>query len=125
MDSESPSYSYVPAGRFTGGHTMTLWTWARRRRFPRLPAPEARLFDTAPGVRVLAQCHWQPERRAHPALLTLHGLEGSSDAHYMLVSSGSGQVVKRSNWNSSASVPLNGNSKSTNAPKVNASCARG
>ncbi len=83
MDSESPSYSYVPAGRFTGGHTMTLWTWARRRNFPRLPAPEARLFDTAPGVRVLAQCHWQPERRAHPALLTLHGLEGSSEAHYM------------------------------------------
>jgi uncharacterized protein len=62
---------------------MTLWTWARRRNFPRLPAPEARLFDTAPGVRVLAQCHWQPERRAHPALLTLHGLEGSSEAHYM------------------------------------------
>ncbi len=83
MDSESPSYSYVPAGRFTGGHTMTLWTWARRRNFPRLPAPEARLFDTAPGVRVLAQCHWQPERRGHPALLTLHGLEGSSEAHYM------------------------------------------
>lgn len=84
MDSESPPFTYVPAGRFTGGHTMTLWTWARRRRFPRLPAPEARLFDTAPNVRVLAHCHWQPHRRSHPALLALHGLEGSSEAHYIL-----------------------------------------
>jgi uncharacterized protein len=84
MASESPQYTYVPAGRFTGGHTMTLWTWARRRRFPRLPAPEARLFETAPGVRVLARCHWQPERRAHPVLIALHGLEGSSEAHYIL-----------------------------------------
>ena len=84
MDSESPPFTYVPAGRFTGGHTMTLWTWARRRRFPRLPAPEARLFDTAPNVRVLAHCHWQPDRRSHPALLALHGLEGSSEAHYIL-----------------------------------------
>ena len=63
---------------------MTLWTWARRRRFPRLPAPESRLFDTAPGVRVLAHCHWQADRRAHPALIALHGLEGSSEAHYIL-----------------------------------------
>src|SRR5215217_9360039 len=84
MGSDSPPYTYVPAGRFTGGHTMTLWTWARRRRFTRLPAPEARLFETAPGVRVLAHCHWQADRRAHPALIALHGLEGSSEAHYIL-----------------------------------------
>jgi uncharacterized protein len=84
MDSESQPYTYVPSGRFTGGHTMTLWTWARRRRFQRLSAPEARVFETAPGVRVLAHCHWQADRRAHPALIALHGLEGSSEAHYIL-----------------------------------------
>src|SRR5215216_4762444 len=84
MGSDSPPYTYVPSGRFTGGHTMTLWTWARRRRFQRLSAPEARLFETAPGVRVLAHCHWQADRRAHPALIALHGLEGSSEAHYIL-----------------------------------------
>ena len=83
VDPDTPPYTYVPAGRLTGGHAMTLWTWARRRRFPRLPSPEPRLFTTAPGVRVLAQCHWQAARQTRPALLVLHGLEGSSDAHYM------------------------------------------
>ena len=39
---------------------MTIYAWARRRRFPRLPAPEARYFDVAPDARVLAHCHWQP-----------------------------------------------------------------
>jgi len=32
---------------------------------------------------VLAHCHWQPHPPAHPTLVALHGLEGSSDAHYM------------------------------------------
>ena len=62
---------------------MTLYAWARTRRFPRLPAPEARLFDVAPDARVLARCHWQPLPTERPTVLLLHGLEGSSDAHYM------------------------------------------
>jgi predicted alpha/beta-fold hydrolase len=33
--------------------------------------------------RVLAHCHWQPQPWEHPALLLLHGLNASSDAHYM------------------------------------------
>src|SRR4051812_3280074 len=84
MASDSPPYTYVPAGRFTGGQIMPLGTWARPRRFAHVPAPEARLFETAPGVRVLAHCHWQADRRAHPAIIALHGLEGSSEAHYIL-----------------------------------------
>ena len=48
-----------------------------------MPPPVERLFDVAPDTRVLAHCHWQPERARHPALLALHGLEGSSQAHYM------------------------------------------
>ena len=62
---------------------MTLYAWGRPRRFPRLPAPGTRYFDVAPDTRVLAHCHWQANRAAHPLLLALHGLEGSSTAHYM------------------------------------------
>lgn len=69
--------------RFTGGHKQTLFAWGRRRHFPRLPAPVARLFDVAPDARVLAHCHWQEAPTAHPAIVLLHGLEGSSQAHYM------------------------------------------
>src|SRR5580765_8760034 len=62
---------------------MTLYAWARARQFPQLPAPVARYFDVAPDARVLAHCHWQAERGNHVTLLLLHGLEGSSEAHYM------------------------------------------
>ncbi len=62
---------------------MTVYCWARARSFPRLPPPEARYFDVAPNTRVLAHCHWQQTRSDRPLLLALHGLEGSSNAHYM------------------------------------------
>jgi predicted alpha/beta-fold hydrolase len=68
---------------FTGGHKQTIFAWARKRHFPRLPAPEARYFDVAPDARVLAHCHWHERRTEHPTLILLHGLEGSSLAHYM------------------------------------------
>lgn len=42
-----------------------------------------RYFDVAPDARVLAHCHWHERRQDHPTLLLLHGLEGSSLAHYM------------------------------------------
>ena len=69
--------------RFTGGHKQTLYAWARPRQFPRLPPPEPRYFDVAPDARVLAHCHWHARRGDHPTLLLLHGLEGSSLAHYI------------------------------------------
>lgn len=74
---------FVPAARWAGGHRMTIYTWARPRRFPRLPRPVRRIFDVAPGARVVASCYWQ--RRPHECgtLLALHGLEGSAEAHYM------------------------------------------
>jgi predicted alpha/beta-fold hydrolase len=37
----------------------------------------------ASDARVLAHCNWHQTRRDHPTLLLLHGLEGSSRAHYM------------------------------------------
>ncbi len=68
---------------FTGGHTQTLYAWAKPRRFPRLPPPAPRCFDVAPDARVLAHCHWQRDPQSHPTILLLHGLEGSSLAHYI------------------------------------------
>lgn len=62
---------------------MTLYGWGNPRYFPRLPAPTLRYFDVAADARVLAHCHWQSEPWNHPTLLALHGLNGSSDAHYM------------------------------------------
>lgn len=74
---------YVAPSALRNGHRMTIFAWARPRRFPRLPDPADRLFDVAPRTRVLARCHWQASPRRHPTLVLLHGLEGSADAHYI------------------------------------------
>lgn len=74
---------FIPKRGLRRGHVMTVYSWGRPRRFPRLPAAVERYFDVAPNVRVLAHCHWQPEPARHPTLIALHGLEGSSSAHYM------------------------------------------
>ena len=75
--------TFIPRKRLRNGHLMTIFAWGRRRRFPDLPAPETRLFRVTADTQVLAHCHWQPDRAKRPLLLALHGLEGSSDAHYM------------------------------------------
>jgi predicted alpha/beta-fold hydrolase len=82
-DSPLPFPDFVPSRSWSGGHRMTLYAWARSRPLPSLPEAEATYFDTAEDARVLAHCNWQPDRQAAPALLLLHGLEGSSLAHYM------------------------------------------
>jgi predicted alpha/beta-fold hydrolase len=74
---------YVPKRGLRNGHLMTVYCWGKSRAFPRLPPPTERYFDVEPGARVLAHCHWQPDVSARPALVALHGLEGSSSAHYM------------------------------------------
>jgi len=74
---------YTARRGLRGGHRMTVFCWARPRRFPHLPPPVARYFQVEPDTRVLAHCHWQPDRASRPLLLALHGLEGSSSAHYM------------------------------------------
>jgi len=62
---------------------MTLYGWGNPRHFPGLPAPTVRYFDVAPDARVLAHCHWQRDPWDQPTLIALHGLNGSSEAHYM------------------------------------------
>jgi predicted alpha/beta-fold hydrolase len=74
---------FTPRRGITGGHAQTIFSWAWRRHFPSLPGPTVRYFDVAPETRVLAHVHWQEDRASHPLLLLLHGLNASSDAHYM------------------------------------------
>ena len=74
---------FAPRRWLGNGHAMTVFTWARSRQFPDLPAAEPRLFRTAPDTQVLAHCFWQPSRATAPTVLVLHGLEGSTEAHYM------------------------------------------
>jgi predicted alpha/beta-fold hydrolase len=74
---------FEPRESLQNGHLMTLYSWGNPRDFPRLPQPVRRYFDVARATRVVADCHWQAEPWAHATLVALHGLNGSSEAHYM------------------------------------------
>ena len=65
-------------------HLMTIAAAFWRRRYHHLHPSAPRLFETEPGTRVRADCHWQQNPAEHPSLVLLHGLEGSSDSGYML-----------------------------------------
>jgi predicted alpha/beta-fold hydrolase len=75
--------AFEPRESLHNGHLMTLYSWGNPRYFPGLPAPTRRYFDVARGTRVVADCHWQSTPQAHATLVALHGLNGSSEAHYM------------------------------------------
>jgi predicted alpha/beta-fold hydrolase len=77
-------------------HLMTIAGVFWRRSFPRLLPAESREFETEPGTRVLAKCHWQTEPRRHSTIALLHGLEGSSESGYML---GIAEKAYRSGFN--------------------------
>ena len=74
---------FEPRPSLRGGHRMTLFSWGNPRYFPRLPAATRRYFDVAADTQVMAECHWQARPSEHATLLALHGLNGSSEAHYM------------------------------------------
>ena len=74
---------FTPRPSLASGHKMTLYSWGNPRYFPALPPPSHRYFDVDAESRVAADCHWQPRAWEHPTLVALHGLNGSSDAHYM------------------------------------------
>ena len=76
--------SFVPHPRLRNGHVMTVFAWGRKRPPAALPPAETRLFQVEPDAQVSADCFWQTDRAAHPAIILLHGLEGSSAAHYMI-----------------------------------------
>jgi len=74
---------FVPRPWLADGHRMTLYGWGNPRYFPRLPAATTRYFDVDVDARVLAHCHWQPGPWEHATIVLLHGLNASSNAHYM------------------------------------------
>lgn len=75
--------TFVPRPALRSGHKMTLYGWGNPRYFPRLPAPSTRYFDVDHDARVLAHCHWQHRPWERVTMLLLHGLNASSDAHYV------------------------------------------
>lgn len=80
--SETP---FVPAPAIKNAHAQTIMGTLIPRRFKRVTEnTEARFFDVAPGVRVLAHCSWQDERTSRPTLVITHGMEGSAESRYML-----------------------------------------
>jgi uncharacterized protein len=74
---------FVPRAGLSNSHVMTVVAWARRRQFAALPEPEARIIRVSDDTEVLARCFWQPDRSSRHTILALHGLEGSSEVHYM------------------------------------------
>ena len=84
MDSSQSKISAFRARRvLRGGHRQTLASFLLPRRIP-LPAPEDRLVEVEPNVKILCHCHWQKEREKALTVLVVHGLEGSSDSQYMI-----------------------------------------
>jgi predicted alpha/beta-fold hydrolase len=88
--------SFVPRPGLSNGHVMTVVAWVRRRQFPSLPQPDTRLIRVSNDTEVMARCYWQPDRSNRHTLVALHGLEGSSDVHYMR---GLADKAWRAGWN--------------------------
>jgi predicted alpha/beta-fold hydrolase len=101
MESQVPnavlrsSVRFLPRRWLCGAHAQTL----AGNFLPRpnlLPPPEERLFQVEPDAQVLCHCHWQSARRAHFTILLIHGLEGSSQSHYVI---GTGYKAWQRGWN--------------------------
>jgi uncharacterized protein len=74
---------FQPHALLKNGHAMTIVSAFVSRRFD-IPPAEARLFQVDSESRLLAHCHWQPGKRKDvPAIVVVHGLEGSIDSGYM------------------------------------------
>ncbi|MFQ5696296.1 MAG: YheT family hydrolase, partial [Terriglobia bacterium] len=80
----TPGSDFVAPRLLRNGHAMTLAAAFWPRRFPALPPAELWLAEVAPQTRLRLDCHWQARPDARPALVLVHGLEGSSDSSYML-----------------------------------------
>ena len=74
---------FEPPRWLRNGHLQTIGTvWPRR--FPHLPPGVDRVVEISPGTKLRLACNFQDERSTRPALLLIHGLEGSSDSQYLL-----------------------------------------
>ena len=80
---EAAGAAFVPRRFLRNGHLQTL-AGNFLPRENRLPAAEDLYLEVEPGTQVLCHCHWQPERKARPAVVIVHGLEGSSESQYVI-----------------------------------------
>jgi predicted alpha/beta-fold hydrolase len=76
--------AFEPHPLLRNPHAQTIVSAFLPRRFPRLPRSAPREFEVEPGTRILGKCHWQAVPSERPALVLVHGLEGSADSDYML-----------------------------------------
>jgi len=74
---------FIPPTLLRNPHFMTLAAAYWPRSFPLLSVPSPRNFEVEPGSSIRGDCHWQPEPAKCPAMILVHGLEGSSDSNYM------------------------------------------
>ena len=82
---------FRPRRFFRNGHVQTI-LGNYLRRVDRLPPPTPQLVEVAPAQddrpasQVLCHCHFQPVevRTSRPAVIIVHGLEGSSSSQYVI-----------------------------------------
>jgi uncharacterized protein len=74
---------FTPRRWLSGGNVQTVASFLIPRSFNLAPS-EQRLIEVAPGVQVLCHCHWQDDRAGALTIIIVHGLEGSSESHYMM-----------------------------------------
>lgn len=74
---------FVPRRLLRNRHAMTLAGNFLPRK-DNLPAAEGQLFQIEKDVQVLCHCHWQADAASRPALIIVHGLEGSSLSQYVI-----------------------------------------
>jgi predicted alpha/beta-fold hydrolase len=80
----SPAFDpFVPRRYLRNRHAMTLAGNFLPRKNS-LPEPEECLFQVAEQAQILCHCHWQPEPEQRPAVIIVHGLEGSSLSQYVI-----------------------------------------
>jgi predicted alpha/beta-fold hydrolase len=77
------AHSFQPLFQNGDLQTIAARFWPARIDLRRYPV-ETRLFETEPGVRVAAHCHWQPQPSPKGIVVVVHGLEGSSQSPYVL-----------------------------------------
>ena len=75
--------SFTPRWPFINRHAQTIAGNFLPRRH-HLPPAEDRVLQVEAKVQVLCHCHWQAQRKVALTLVIVHGLEGSSQSHYVL-----------------------------------------
>ena len=75
--------SFKPLFQSGDWQTIVARFWPARIDLRKYPV-ETRLFETEPGVRVVAHCHRRRQANLKGTILMVHGLEGSSQSPYVL-----------------------------------------